>query len=404
MGNSNDLHIIKQNCFHHYARGKNGEIINIEAIQKENRRNGYCCVSCGGVMIPVLGKIREHHFRHKTDSCSYESYIHKLWKKYIFDQWQKLPHLYVTYQVEYCCDKIKTCKLRAVSKTLRCNGTFGQETIDLKEKYDTCEMEGVYGGYRADLMLSNSHNPDIVPTFIEICYKHPCDEHKQHAGIPIIEIKVTDDNLHLPQRLTEIPTLIPGFGKRFVGNFGVVLYEFDHKRQVSHNVRRFRVYQDDNGINHGKVDENILLCHSLDEHLPDSMLEVFIEGDNAMNDSSFFEFGIRTAANNGIKIRHCLYCRYYGNRGRTCQLTMKGDKDSWLVNINDFSNTEFDKTNYTFMCRRYYEWPTKNSVNIEETSHVVWKNTTYIRKHSKVPTSAHLKNKERLYEVALQHV
>lgn len=404
MKNDNEQNTIKQNCFHRYAIDNNGEITSIDAIQIEDRHNGYCCVSCGSAMIPVLGKIREHHFRHKTDACSYESYIHKLWKQYIFEQWQKLSHLYVTYSVDYCCDKTKTCKLLAASKTLRCSGTIEQETVDLKDKYDTCEIEGVYGGYRADLLLSNSHNPDIVPTFIEICYKHPCNEKKQLAGIPIIELQVTDDNLQLPQRLTESPTLIPGFGKRQGGNFGVVLYGFDRKRQVSHNVRRFCVYQDENGINHGKIDETVLSCHSLDEHLPDSMLEIVVVENKSMNDSSFFEFGIRMAAKNGIKIRHCLYCRYYGNRGTTCQLTMKGDKDSWLVNINDFSNTEFDKTNYTFMCRRYYAWPIKNNVNVEETPHVVWKNTAYINKPSKIPTSTHLNNKQRLNEIALRHI
>lgn len=405
MGNGNESHIIKQNCFHHYAISNNGEVIYIKSIQIKDRHNGYCCVSCGGVMIPVLGEIREKHFRHKTDACSYESYIHKLWKQYIFEQWQKLPHLYVTYYVEYCCDKTKTCKLFAASKTLRCNGSFEQKTIDLKEKYDTCEIEGVYGGYRADLLLSNSRNPDIVPTFIEICYKHPCDEKKQHAGIPIIEIKVTDDNLHLPQRLTESPTLIPGYGKRPDGNFGVVLYGFDRKRQVSHNVRRFRVYQDENGINHGKVDENVLSCHSLDEHLPDSMLEVFIEGDNAMSDSSFFEFGIRTAAKNSIKIRHCILCRYRKSRGRTCQIRFDTDKDSWLVNINDFLDAELDKTDYANICRNYSEGPFKSIIRTDVNPCVLWINNNYVIKPTKKPTSGKANtNRERLDEIALQHI
>lgn len=407
MKKDNEPNIIKQDCFHHYAIGNDGEITSIGAIQIENRHNGYFCVSCGGAMIPVLGKIREHHFRHKTDACSYESYIHKLWKQYIFEQWQKLSHLYVTYSVEYCCDKTKTCKLLAANKTLRCSGTFKQETIDLKEKYDTCEIEGVHGGYCADLLLSNSHNPDIVPTFIEICYKHPCDEQKQHAGIPIIELHVTDDNLQLPQRLTESPTLIPGFGKRQVGNFGIILYGFDRKKQVSHNVRRFYVYQDENGINHGKVDEAVLSCNSLDDHLPHSILEVIVAENESMSDSSFFEFGIKTAAKNGVKIRHCNFCRYFGNKGTFCHLTMNGDKDTWVVNINDFSNTEFDKTNYTFMCRRYYEWPTKNRMNVDETPHILWKNNKYVLKPMNVPVKVTAKMNmtiQRLDEIALRHI
>lgn len=405
MKKDNESHIIKQSCFHHYAIDNNGEIISIEAIQRENRHNGYCCVSCGCAMIPVLGKIREHHFRHKTDACSYESYIHKLWKQFIFEQWQKLSHLYVTYYVEHCCDKTKTCKLFAESKTPRCSDTFEQETIDLKEKYDTCEIEGVYRGYRADLLLSNSHNPDIVPTFIEICYKHPCDEQKQNAGIPIIELKVTDDNLQLPQRLTESPTLIPGFGKCPVDNFGIVLYGFDRKRLVSHNVRRFYVYQDENGINHGKVDEHLLSCHSLDGHLPDSMLEIFVAEDKAMNDSLFFEFGIRTAAKNGVKIRHCVLCRFRRNRGALCQLTLNGDKDSWLININDFRDSELDKTNYAFMRRCFQERPIQQGFNSDGIPHIVWKNNSYVQKTAKMPTIAKMNIKTlRLNEIAIRHI
>ncbi len=399
--------MIAHDSFYRHALDKDGRIVHVSEVTEDNRHDGYRCVSCLRELTPALGNKNVHHFRHKTDACSYESYIHKLWKQYIFEQWQSFPHLYVTYSVEHCCDKMETCKLFSANKKLQCSGIFGQETIDLKEKYDTCEIEGVYGGFRADLLLSNSHNPDIVPTFIEICYKHPCDEQKQCAGIPIIELKVTDDNLHLPQQLTEQPTLIPGFGKRPVVNLSVFLYGFNRERQLSHDVRRFRVYQDENGINHGKVDEDILSCHSLDEHLPDSMLEVFIEEDKAMSDSSLFEFGIRIASKNGIKIRHCLYCRYYGNRGRTCQMTMNGEKDSWLVNINDFSNAEFDKTNYTLICRRYYEWQNKNRVTVEESPHVVWKNNMYMRKPEKIPANVTANTNlkiQHLHEIALQHI
>lgn len=398
--------MITHDGFFRYALNKESQIVHVSDVYEGNRRDGYKCVSCGCELTPALGPKNAHHFRHKTDACCYESYVHKLWKQYIFEQWQKRPHLYVSYYVEYYCDKISTCKLRDV-RSMVCNKSIELETIDLKEKYDTCEIEGSYGGYRADILLTNSKRPDIVPAFIEICYKHPCDEQKQHAGIPIIELKVTDDNLYLPQRLTENPTLIPGFSKRPIDNFGIVLYGFDRKRQVDHNVRRFYVYQDENGINHGKVDETVLSCHSLDEHLPDSMLEVFIDGDNAMNDSSFFEFGIRTAAKNGIKIRHCLYCRYYGNRVGTCQFNFRVGNDLWLVNINDFSNIEFDKTNYTFLCRRYYEWIIRSRVNVEETPYVVWKNNLYVQNPHKFPSIVNAKmnlTMQRLNEIALRHI
>ena len=41
-----------------------GRVIDIRSdavIRKE-----YCCLSCGNILVPVLGDVRQQHFRHKT--------------------------------------------------------------------------------------------------------------------------------------------------------------------------------------------------------------------------------------------------------------------------------------------------------------------------------------------------
>ena len=401
--------MIEKDKYYRHAIDKNGNLIHVSSVTEESRHDGYRCVCCNGELVPVLGKKKAHHFRHKTDACSYESYIHKLWKQYMFDYWNETDHFCVSYNVEQFCDKASSCKLIAGKNAVGCNSTFVTETIDLKEKYDVCEVERCYGEYRADLMLSNSTNPDIVPTFIEICYKHPCDEQKRNAGIPIIELSVTDDNIHLPQLLQESPSLFyesgfyePGYNQ--IGNLGVTLYGFERKRAIRRNVRRFYVYQDEYGINHGKVDDCITSCRDIDAHKSDVMLEIFVLEKTFRNKDDFFVYGAMKAAELGIKIRHCRLCRFWGNRGQSCQPTMKFDTgESLVVNINDLSDSELDKTNYTFVCPNYREWFLRNALNKDNNPCIVWINNAYVRPASKKPANVNMYfNISRLREIALK--
>lgn len=391
--------MIAKESFYRYALNKDGQIVHVSEVNEENRHDGYRCVSCGCELTPVLGEKNAHHFRHKTDACSYESYIHKLWKQYIYEQWHKIEHLYVTYNVEHFCDKYATCKL----KIQRCN-TFTAETIDLKTIYDTCEIEGSYGGYRADILLKNSNNPDIRPTFIEVFYKHPCDEAKQNAGIQIIELKVFDDNLLLPLHLKEDSSLIPGYSHSTDNKHGVTLYGlygFVHKTESECKVRRFCVYQDENGINHGKVDDTILSCHDTYIHCPDSMMEIFVPEEVLARQRSFLELGIAIAGRYNVIIKHCLHCVFKGNRGKTCQMNLEIDKESFLININDFTDSEFDKTQYAYNCMNYGEMQLWKDKSIDCIPHMVWRNKSYISKPFNRPTTINGKiNKEKLKSLA----
>lgn len=382
--------MISKDGFYRCALGVDGRIVHVSEVNETNRHDGYRCVSCGCELTPVLGKKNAHHFRHKTDACSYESYIHKLWKQYVYEQWNKMPHLYVSYNVEWFCDKASTCKLVDLNAQ-RCNKVFDRETIDLKEKYVTCEIEGSYGGYRADLLLSNSKDPEIVPTFIEICYKHPCDEQKQNSGIPIIELKVTDDNLCFTHQLTE--------KESHPVSFDVTLFGFDQKRQTSRQVGRFFVYQDESGIFHGKVDDNALSCHNLDGHNTDSKMEIFVAEDNARRNFSLFDFGLLMAARHGVIIRHCSNCRFYGR----CKLTLSidGDDAESRINIMDLSNTELDKTNWSHLCRLYQYWPISNKTWLNNIPYKLWINSSYQKKPVGKPVIN--LNINRIKEIAIKH-
>ncbi len=386
--------MISSDSFYRYALDKNGRLVHVSEVNELNRHDGYRCVSCGCELTPALGHKNKHHFRHKTDACSYENYIHKVWKQFIKEEWNRRPHLYVSYMVECSCDKVSTCKLRD-TKTQKCSSVRVKETIDLKKEYDTCEIEGTYRGYRADILLTNSKDPDTIPAFIEICYKHPCEEEKQNAGIRIVELKVTDDNLCLPQELNEGPVSISDAGLS-----SVVLYGFVHKRQIEQNIKRFYVYQDENGINHGKEDEKTVSCQCLDEHRQDSMMEMYIDEDVAKRLCySIFGVGIREADKCGIKIRHCRRCRFYEFRGRYCWYPYQVGAEIWIIDIQELSDSDYDKTNHTFLCSNYQERPMQNRLDLNIIPHVVWQNYDYERKHETVPNESKLYNRDKMRKI-----
>ena len=63
-----------------YAISDAGTPIFIDDNTQENRRDtAYTCAGCGRQLFPVLGDVREHHFRHEKDSeCSdYNRYLHE---------------------------------------------------------------------------------------------------------------------------------------------------------------------------------------------------------------------------------------------------------------------------------------------------------------------------------------
>ena len=68
---------------YHYALNKNGDIVDIADVDKENRKaQRFFCINCGAEMIPKLGKFKVRHFAHKaeTPDCNSETYLHKLAK------------------------------------------------------------------------------------------------------------------------------------------------------------------------------------------------------------------------------------------------------------------------------------------------------------------------------------
>lgn len=183
-----------------FAYNHNNDIINISELSKENRNESrYYCISCGAEMVAKLGEVNVHHFAHKGEgeSCSFESYLHKLAKKLIKKKYEDSRTFHIVIlQKKVCMRKVK-CKFYSEEKCYEKE----YKTFELKQFYDNCQEEEQIDNFRADLLLTDS-NGKYKPILIEIKVSHECTPEKINSGHPIIEIpiKTEDDIIDLSKR------------------------------------------------------------------------------------------------------------------------------------------------------------------------------------------------------------
>lgn len=175
-----------------YAFIDGDNIVSIDEITEDNRSQyKFRCIGCGKELLPraINSIYRRAHFYHKElVECSGETYLHKLAKKIIKDKFDNSKEFLVEYCVNETCSQSE-CNYR----TIRCTQNHLCQTVDLKQFYDTCTEEVPIDDYIADLLLTNSIEPNVPPILIEIWVSHKCDEEKRESGLKIIEIKIKDE-------------------------------------------------------------------------------------------------------------------------------------------------------------------------------------------------------------------
>lgn len=185
-----------------YAIDDNGKPIFIDDITQDNRRDShYHCYGCGAELFPVLGEVREHHFRHQKDAiCDPDKYLHEFAKATIKHHFDESQEFIVQYQALQICKNKSQCQFAKEFKWKECEQE-GLYSLNLKDFYDTCTPEkGYYQDlpdgkkrYIADLKLTNSHDQSKAPICIEVWVTHECTEDKKQNGGRIIEIKVSSE-------------------------------------------------------------------------------------------------------------------------------------------------------------------------------------------------------------------
>lgn len=169
-----------------YAYTEEKVLICIDDILPEERKSHkYYCISCGQELLPraLQSKKVTPHFYHKEEvECSGETYLHKLAKKLIKAKFDSRQPFAIKYPVTIECEK-DSCNL----VTVKCT-RHEDYVLNLYDYYDTCTEEVSYGGFVADLLLTNSQKESRQPLFIEIYVKHRCVQKKIDSGLKIVEI------------------------------------------------------------------------------------------------------------------------------------------------------------------------------------------------------------------------
>ena len=69
-----------KNQYQHYASDINNNIIHVKDTSNLEVQK-YYCPYCNNEMITKRGNVRQWHFAHKTDKCSYDKYLHFKFEK-----------------------------------------------------------------------------------------------------------------------------------------------------------------------------------------------------------------------------------------------------------------------------------------------------------------------------------
>lgn len=262
----------------------NEYVVNINEVTKERRKSSkYTCLGCGNEMVAVLGDVREHHFRHKNnENCSNQTYLHKLAKKRIKEIFDSNEHFHIHYIATNSCNHFGSCPFNRCKKEFR-------RSIDLKEYFDTCELEKNCGNFRPDILLTHSENPKLK-LFIEIKVNKPCSAEKLDSGIRIIEIDVNSEQ-----------SVIYPFNEN---SENIHFYNF--KRQITPDITidRFSLIEIDEKIKDFKKD--VIKCYEYNDHLPNAVFDIVYK--KKREQISIVSLGLAQAILHGTCVRHCGFC------------------------------------------------------------------------------------------------
>ena len=77
--------------YQHFALNTDNCIVDIKDVYYSNER--YFCPYCHSEMIAKRGNIRQWHFAHKADKCSYDKYLHSIAEIMIMNWFNQKEHI-----------------------------------------------------------------------------------------------------------------------------------------------------------------------------------------------------------------------------------------------------------------------------------------------------------------------
>lgn len=310
---------------YNYCLDENDELIHISEVTKEDRKvHNYKCLCCGQKMILKCGQVRQKHFAHKVEGtcnlCSNESYLHKLAKIRIKEQFDFNHKLLVRFRNEVGCSEECNCKMLNRYSCLH----EIDETFDLCQMYDTCDIEKWIDGVVADLLLTNSNGPDINPLLIEVYVNHSCDEEKINKGLQIFETSQIQSEEDIDYIINYgIVTCSPALHNNSKEGIGYNIKFNQHKRRNVEQITRFILYPN------WKITTSLLPCDKrMNAFSNSSWLELNVNNNKLLargfrvdNLPDAKTIGLLYAAWHNFGLRICSLCKYMENY---CLMVTKG--------------------------------------------------------------------------------
>lgn len=283
--------------YQHFALDINGCLVNIQhTVNRDGEK--FLCPHCHKEMITKRGSIRQWHFAHKTDKCSYDSYLHSVAELMIMDWFNKHSSIILEMNINEKCSIHESCNFYSKEDCQR------KTTVkyDLKKYYSKCTKEKGYEGFIADLLCENSKSP-ANPIFIEIFVTHECSQEKINSGIRIIEFEI-----HSEEDIINIinSTLIKECNM-------VRLFNFKRKVFLTDNiVRLFQKYILFPSLK-SYVDRENYTCKNYN-HIRKGIYEISLPYNGSIpyfvNCGGFYMAGKAKAWNDGYLKKDCQLCKW----------------------------------------------------------------------------------------------
>lgn len=282
------------NKYQHFALDQNNNIVDIKnAI--ENKK--YFCPSCNTEMILKRGKIRQWHFAHKADKCSYDNYLHSIAKIMVANWFNNNEHIMLKLDCDNKCSKYKQCRLyNEYICSIHINKSY-----DLKKYYHKCILEHKYKDFIADIYCEHH----TKPIFIEINVTHECSTEKKESGIHIIELKINSED--------DIMNIIKS--SELVESQNIKLYNFTRQEETTYNIKqsiqKFIIYPShksyiDKSYNCSNYNTNRKGIYEI-SILYDECIPLFVEY------GSFYIVGLAMAYKAGFIKKNCQLCKWQAN-------------------------------------------------------------------------------------------
>lgn len=303
---------------YHYAYNESHELISIDQVTEENRREQkYYCISCGKELIPRLGKARQHHFAHKEETeCNSETYLHKLAKLRIREAYNSRPYFWMSYPQNFKCKDFAQCPSYNdyICKEIK------PYSDNLKKYFDTClEEQTVKCGentFIADLLLKDSTGRFQQSILIEIWVNHKSTDIKLNSGLKIIEAKITSEE--------DIDTIIQkGFYEgcepnedsyfQTESNSNSRFYNFKNEKVSNkslgrNTITRF-IYFKKGSCFVPAIEEPVGCEYINKRYIQFSAAELTIDV-GYFDEVSPYNLGLVYLLDKGLPIRNCMLCKY----------------------------------------------------------------------------------------------